>query len=237
VKRRVYEALQLKLIAQSYIERGFDVAYEAMIEGVGAYRFDAVARKGRDELVIIEMVNKRRSGDQSGILHALEAIRQGYPHAKVDFRYIDVDAAAAQIERANLEGIAHPSLEDTLNTRLPRRPPDGVDATRAFLDLWRLHVALIRAYARRFNNFYVLLDSHEQEFSNNEGVLDVYNDLLRYDFLSPPEEMVEADIKDLFELYDGAKAALEGVPINTGMFDQLREHFMDVRRQVRMHLR
>ena len=237
MKRRDYEKLQLRLIAHSYIQKDFSVAYEAPIEGAGEYRFDAVARRGRDELVIIEMVNKRRSGDPAPIFRALEAIGQHYPHAKVDFRYIDIDVAAAHINLADSQGTAHPNLENALNAKLPRRLSEEADATRPFLDLWRLHVTLIRAYAGHVKNWYFARDSEGHKFSNNEGILEVYNDLLANGFLTPPEENMAADIKNLFELYDDAKGALEGARVSTGTFEQLRQHFMAVRSQIRGHFR
>lgn len=223
---REYEEYQLKLIGQSYRERGFNVEYEPVIKGL-SYRFDAIARNDSGEIIIIELVNKHhRDKAMHNKLKALEEVSNLLPRAKVDFRYLDLDAGVLQIARPRPPEVDKPDLKKILAKRLPRINTESVDATRPFLELWVQHVAAIRAYG-------VNLGWNEAE---TESMLDLYNKMLRSQSLVAPEGVVDDVRQDLFDLFAEAQGVIQGASIDRDKFLQLRGHVVEVRRQIRRYL-
>lgn len=220
---REYEQHQLKLIGQSYLERGFKVSYEVNIKGL-SYEFDALAQNDLGEIVIIELVNKRLSDEaMQKRLDALKDVSTLLPEAKVDFRYIDGDAGVLMMARSHPQEANRRDLWRALTARLPRLAAERVDATRPFLELWLLHVTAIRAYSAKLG----------WNHAEIESVLDLYNEMLQSKILVAPETVADDVSQDLFELYTEARGALQGASIGHGTFLQLRAHVLEVRRQIR----
>ncbi len=221
-----YEKYQLKMIEQSYRQRGFSFEPEPRIQGL-QYRFDAIARSDSGEVIIIELVNKYQSSrGMQNKLRAFEELSKLQPNVKVDFRYVDVDAGALQLARPRPQDAGHPNLQQLLKARMPRFDSEQIDATRPFLDMWTLHVALIRAYS-------VNLDL---DYAGTGSMLDLYNEMLESHSLIAPEAVVDDVTQDLFDLFAEAQGALQGAPIDRRTFLQLRGHVLEVRKQVRKHL-
>ena len=220
---REYEQYQLKLIGKSYLERGFTVLYNASINGL-SYRFDALAQNESDEIIIIELVNKSQSNDaMKERLKALEEISNLIPRAKVDFRYIDVDAGSFQMIRRLAQEPRELDLQQALTVRLPRLAGQEEDATLLFLNLWLLHVATIRAYGAslRLNQ------------ANSKSLLDLYNEMLQSKDLIAPEVLADSVSQDLFDLYAKAQGAIQGALIGRDTYEQLRGHVREIRKQIR----
>lgn len=224
---REYEQHQLALIAQDYKQRGFQVELEGRIPEAPGWRFDALARNDAGETIIIELVSKRRSfQDAQERLKALEAVAGKRPDLKVDFRYVDDDTGAVWVLRNKQQAGAGPNLQQALAVRLPRPANGAVDVTPRFLALWLLHVALIRAYGEHVGLVEI----------RTEGVLEIYNQLLRAQSLVAPEVVEDEITQGLFELYAMARGALQGGSVGLEAYEQLRLHFMNVKQQARRHL-
>jgi hypothetical protein len=215
-----YERYQLDLIAIEYRTRGYEVIKEGTVPGL-PYRFDAVAKGPEGERVIIEIVNKNQTKKTAERkLLALQAIAAGAPNTKVDFRYIEVDTIALRMA-SNREQFAPPKLKQVLAERVPQLRQSNVAGQ--FLNLWQLHAATIRAYA-------VSLRLGDEP---NLTVLDLYNETLRQRAITPPEDIVEDVKMDLFEIFENVQSAIQGAVIEPDLFNQLRLHVLEVRRQIR----
>ena len=228
VKAREYEQYQLRLIAASYRQRGYDVDIQ---KRVGGFVLDAVATHGNTgETVIIELVNARRTAKQMEMhVAAFESLATELPNAKVDFRYIGVDDNIGSLGELQSRALPEVGLHEMLTARLPRVPPildaaaSPYEATRQFIELWVLHVRLLRAFAKHLG----------VPGAAEENVLEVYNELLRGKSLTPPEAWIQDLSLDLFDLYDEARGALQGAAVRLETFMQLRRHVLDIRRQIR----
>lgn len=219
-----YEKYQLELIAAEYRARGFEVRTQARVSGL-PYEFDAVAQNREGEQVFIEIVNKSLSAEAATRkLRAFEEIAARVPNAKVDFRYIDVDAIALHLAH-NRQQFALPGLKEALAARVPLLPRSSIAGQ--FLNLWQLHASTIRAFA-------VWLEVRDE---SNLNILDLYNEILSRKAILPPDDIVEEVDMDLFEIFDNVQLAIQGAVVEPNSFDQLRLHVLEVRRQVREKLR
>lgn len=225
-----YERYQLELIAQEYRQRGFDVSSEVQ-SGVGTSMFDAVARhKESGKLVFIELVNKSSARSQaSQRMKAIEGFSVTYPEAVVDFRYIDVESSRLHQWQRNVGEDHRIEVSEAVSQRVARPPVNAVGRSMYFMQIWSLHVATIRAFGRVLD----ILAGH----ADGRGALDIYNQLLRYKFLSPPEDLVDGVSLNLFELHEAVLAVAEGAEVNEQYFDDLIEHFRSVRKQIRRYVR
>lgn len=221
-----YEDLQLGLIAQTYRERGFTVRYRYRFRGE-AYVFDAVARKGKREIVIIEIVNKGRNEAQRFIVPAIERIRDRLPTAVVDFRYIDVEAGALKTAIARGESLHNLSSTNALQ-RLTEKDFPFRKAIHEYLYFWLYYVDLIRAYALHPmpTGKQIVVDECIDSIHN------IYNDLLRAGRLIPPEDTDDDVTMSLFDLYGSMQAAVQGASVSEGVLQQLRLHVESVRLQI-----
>lgn len=220
---REYEKYQLELIAMEYHSRGFKVRIETGVQGF-QYRFDAVAEGPSGEQIFIEIVNKNQTIEAAQRrLLALEEVVARAPNAKVDFRYIDVDTIGFRMA-SNRQGSVQPELKQLLAMRVPSLPQTTV--TGQFLKLWQLHASTIRAFA-------ISLGMGEEP---NLTVLDLYNETLRQNFIQPPEDIVEEVEMDLFDIFDNVQSAIQGGVVGQHLFDQLRFHVLEVRREIRQKL-
>lgn len=228
-----YEEMQLGLIAQTYAERGFIVRHNYRFRGE-PYIFDAVARNGKRDIVIIEIVNKRRDEAQRFIVSAIERIRDRLPKTVVDFRYIDVDAGALRTAVGHGARLHAVRSRDNLY-RLTRgevpylRPHRGV---MEYLNLWTYYVDLIRAYALYQDRG----AEHIAADGQLESVQTVYNNLLRAERLIPPEDTNGNVTMGLFDLYVIMQAAVQGASVSQQLVRQLMLHVNDVRLQIRAFL-
>lgn len=219
-----YEKYQLELIAIEYHARGYAVKLQSGVSNL-PYKFDAIAENPEGEQVFIEIINQNLSKKTAERkLMALKAVAEHLPKAKVDFRYIDVDAAALRMAR-NRQGFALPKLKKILAARVPLLRQGNVAGQ--FLSLWQLHAAIIRAFA-------VSLDGDSK---SNLTILDLYNELLRHKVIERPDDIVEEAEMDLFEIFDTVQLAIQGAVVEQDSFNQLRLHILEVRRQIREKLR
>jgi hypothetical protein len=221
-----YERYQLETIALEYERLHYQVEIAGRLADL-PFEFDAVATKG-DETVIIELVNRRMNEDaMQRKLLALETVARRIPGARVDFRYIDVDAGAVWLARRRTQAKADQTLKETLAVRLPQFAAEKPNAAGRFLQVWLNHVATLRAYGAK----------RGLQDVGNENVLDLYNELLKIDALNPPEVVDDGLEQDLFELYAGVRGVILGGPIDSHSFAQLRGHVLHVRAQIRRHIK
>ena len=225
-----YERYQLELILREYASRGFEVSQEAQAE-FGNMRFDAIARnRASGQLVIIELVNKAQSRARATErINAIRRLAEVYPEAQVDLRYIDVEKSRLHWWRDTVGEDRYASIEDALTKRLPRRPNDSLGWTMYFMQVWALHTATIRAYGRLLD----LLTAPPV----GRGALEIYNELLRFELLSPPEDLVEGVSLNLFDLHEAVLAIADGAVVNESYLDSLIHHFYSVRQQVRKRMK
>ena len=225
-----YERYQLELILREYASRGFEVSQEARAE-FGNMRFDAIARnRASGQLVIIELVNKAQSRARATErINAIRRLAEVYPEAQVDLRYIDVEKSRLHWWRDTVGEDSYTSIEDALKKRLPRRPNDSLGWTMYFMQVWALHMATIRAYGRLLD----LLTAPPV----GRGALEIYNELLRFELLSPPEDLVDGVSINLFDLHEVVLAIADGAVVNESYLDSLIHHFYSVRLQVRKRMK
>lgn len=98
-----------------------------------------------------------------------------------------------------------------------------------FMQVWSLHTATIRAFGR-------LLDFLTAP-PVGRGALEIYNELLRLELLSPPEDLVEGVSLNLFDLHDPVLPIADGAAVNESYLDSLIHHFYSVRQQVRKRMK
>lgn len=218
-----YEKYQLDLIAMEYNARGYTVSVETRVQGF-QYRFDAVAEGPNGEQVFIEIVNKSQTVDAAQLrLRALEEVAARAPHAKVDFRYIDVDTMAWRMA-CNRQQITGPQLKQLLAMRVPSLTQTVVAGQ--LLNLWQVHASTIRAFA-------VWLGMEKEP---NLTILDLYNESLRQKFFTAPQDVVDEVEMDLFEIFEDVQVAVQGGVLGQHSFDQLRLHVLEIRKQIRQKL-
>jgi hypothetical protein len=230
VSDEAYEKYQLELILREYEGRGFDVLREAQA-GLGNMRFDAIAKnRSSGQLVIIELVNKAQSRARAAErINVIRRLAESYPDAQIDLRYIDVEKSRIHWWQDTVGGDRYESIEDAINKRLPRRPKDALGWTMYFMQIWALHTATIRAYGRIID----LLTAPPI----GRGALEVYNDLLRFELLLPPEDLIEGVDLNLFDLHEAVLAIADGAIVNERYLDNLVQHFYSVRQQVRKRMK
>lgn len=218
-----YEALQLRLIVRDYLNQGFVVSREDARINV---RFDAVVyRESDNQLVFIELLNSRRPVNiNEDRVRALERAAQAYPHAKIDLRYIDVEAAPYG---ALLGQGARPANGDDfrsiLKQRLPTPKGNSISNVGLLLELWAIHALALRTVAWAV----------ERPRAATESVLDAYNNLLRRGVLEAPEQIDDTVTLDLFQIHDAVLAATQGAIVEARYPNELRKHIQSVRKQLR----
>lgn len=225
-----YERYQLELILREYASRGFEVSQEAQA-GLGNMRFDAIAKNRESgKLVVIELVNKAQSRARaSERINVLRRFAEIYPDAQVDLRYIDVEISRIRWWQEAVGEDRFASIKDILRQRLPRRPASEVGRSMYFMQVWALHTAIIRTYGRFID---LLTDP-----PHGRGALEIYNKLLRFELLHPPEELIEGVDLNLFDLHEAVLAIAEGALVNDRYLDNLMQHFHSIRQQVRKRLK
>lgn len=225
-----YEKYQLELILQEYASRGFDVSLEAQAE-IGNMRFDAIAKnRASGQLVVIELVNKTQSKSKaSERINAIRRFAEIHPNAQVDLRYIDVEKSRVRWWQEVVGKDRSASIKDVLNKRLPRRSNSVLGRSMYFMQVWALHTATIRVYGRVID----LLTAPPK----SRGALEIYNDLLRFELLYPPEDLIEDIDLNLFDLHEAVLAIADGATVNDRYLDSLMQHFYSVRQQIRKSLK
>ena len=97
------------------------------------------------------------------------------------------------------------------------------------VQIWALHTATIRSYGSIID----LLTDPPRRL----GALEIYNNLLRFELLYPPEELIAGVDLNLFDLHEAVLAIAEGALVNDRYLDNLMKHFKSVRQQVRKRLK
>lgn len=226
MSNEIYERYQLELIVQEYREKGFEIFLEDK-PGFSNLRFDAVAKhKESGKLVFIELVNKPRTKAQTRArIRAIERLSRHYPEAVVDFRYIDIESSRFRKWQENIGENYRIEVVEAISQRAPRPPLNSIGISVYFMQIWSLHVTTIRSFGRHLN------------LQNDRGALDIYNELLRLEILSPPEDRLDDVFLNLFELHEAVLAIADGATVQDYYLDNLINHFRSVRQQVRRFLR
>lgn len=230
-----YEEDQLRLIAATYEKPGFRVVVERPLEDPEGrlkdftFRFDAVVydKKGYPTTIIELIKADKRQRDIDSRRDAFQTVAQAYPDVNVDFRYIDADAEPFWSRREPSQRVSVNLLDMALARRLPRTDERDVHRAAQYADFWTLHVVTIRAYAQ-----WLGIEGHD-----SKDILDLYNALLRFQRLIPPEATDDNAHQDLFELHRTTLAVLQGGLASYSDIEQIRSHITSVRKQIRKRLK
>lgn len=222
-----FERYQRDLIALEYARRGYEVDLEGRILGM-PYTFDMIARRAgaSPPVVFIEMVSAERTPSQ--VEHrreALAAVARAFPDAAVDLRVVD-PSVGAWAARGRSQLAPAPDLPSLLSAYSGDRAGGlNIDVSFVVLQIWTVHAATLRA-------FYAAVIRDPSPSTDLQDVLELYNELLKREFLVPPERAAEGVSLDLFQLYAVVIGVIQGVPANLDEMEQMQSHLFSVRRQI-----
>lgn len=226
--RREYETYQLNLIIQEYVSSGYKIISPADSPTYNSVKLPDALLEKDGQFIIIELIHAGLSNRQLEERQlSLNRLSEKYPSAKVDFRYIDNGQIA--LGKADLEQWKHPfgEIEKILRSKVPNHRKDYHENVSQKIKIWIRYTVMLRCFHR-------IITGRRNE---DKSILEIYNILLKRELLTAPEQVNESINVDFFELYYLMTAAIEGVQIERRKLDELRDHFLCNRRQIRNLMR
>lgn len=222
--KRAYEKYQLSLIVREYLSSGYKIISPSdwLAGSTGTFP-DALLEKD-GQLIFIELIHSGLTNSQLEERQlSLKRLSEMYPSAQVDFRYIDNGKIA--LGQAALEQWADPigEIKKILRSKVPNHKENYHEDVSQKVKIWINYSTMLRCFHEAITG----------RRSDDKSILDIYNILLKKEILIPPEQMDESIKIDFFELYYLMTAVIEGAQIERRKLDEIREHYLCNRRQIR----